>query len=197
MIQTTRGLIQQAPGMRVISMSGLDGTASFIQCPPDTKYYIEANSTGGANFFAANQIATALAPDFPSVGVMIDAYELTQYPPKAGYRFHPGVIVRVCLSSFPRTLSSELPLTDPRNALWPARIKAWTAAASRVYIWLYTQHGTLAPYPNYFVVAENIVYLHTMGVKGFYIERCEINQSINPLRHVHTHQIRAQCMKTD
>ena len=170
MIGTMRGLIKQAPGVRMVSVSGLDGTASYLQCPPDTKYYIEANSTGGANFFAANQIATALAPDFPAVGIMIDAYELTQFPPKAGYRFHPSVIVRVCLGSFPRTLSAELPLTDPRNALWPQRLDAWTAAASRVYVWMYTQHGGLSPFPNYFLVAENIAYLHTKGIKGFYIE---------------------------
>ena len=35
-------------------------------------------------------------------------------------------------------LPKSLPLTDPRNHYWLERLKAWTGAAERVYIWEYT-----------------------------------------------------------
>ena len=173
-----RGLIQQYPNQRIINLGGLDGTSTFIQCPTDVPFMLAANSTGGANFHAANVIAKALASEHPDVLIMIDAYELTQFPPQVGYRFHPNVIVRVCLTGHmgydgdPGTLPGTLPLTDPRNAEWIEWLKRWTAAANRVYIWEYTYHGayTLTPYSNYFVVAENLKTLNQLGVKGWYAE---------------------------
>ena len=69
--------------------------------------------------------------------------ELTQFPPKAGYKFHPQVVPRVAITSEmgydgETGLPKSLPLTDPRNHYWLERLKAWTAAAERVYIWEYT-----------------------------------------------------------
>ena len=112
-----------------------------------------------------------------SLAIMIDAYEMTQFPPKAGYKFHPAVIVRVALTSemgydghygLPKSLS----LTDPRNMDWMTRLKAWTSAANRVYIWQYTYHGkyVLTPLPNYFIVAEDIATLNSLGIKGWFSE---------------------------
>ena len=103
--------------------------------------------------------------------------ELTQFPPKAGYKFHSQVVPRVALTSEmgfdgESGLPKSLPLTDPRNGDWLARLKAWTATAQKVYIWEYTYHGayTLSPLPNYFVVAENLATLHSLGVRGWFSE---------------------------
>ena len=176
-----RAMIQRHPaGEReslIFNMGGLDGTATFIQCPSDAPFMLSANSTGGANFHAANVVAAAIATDHPTVRVMVDAYEMTQFPPKAAFRFHPNVIVRVCVTSEmgydgQNGLPKELPLTDARNAYWLARLKAWRAAADTVYVWDYTQHAsyTTTPLPNYFITAENFKTFHSLGVKGWFAE---------------------------
>ena len=143
-----------------------------VSGPTDVPYSIKANSTGGGNFFAANQLAADLEADLPNVSIMIDAYEMTQFPPTMGFKFHPRVIVRVALTSEmgydgENGLPKSLPLTDPRNRHWVQRLKAWTAAATRVYIWQYTYHGRYVPtpLPNYFVVAEDLVFLHSLGIR--------------------------------
>ena len=172
-----RALIKQYPDLRTFNLGGMDGTAVRIQCPSDQPFVADANSTGGANFYAANTIAAALADDYPDVRILIDAYSMTQFPPKAGYKFHPNVIVRVCLTSemgygAEHGVPKELPLTAPENADWLMRLKRWTAAADTVYIWDYTQHGryVATPFPNYFVVAEDMKTFHDFGVKGWFAE---------------------------
>jgi hypothetical protein len=172
-----RALIKQYPDLRTFNLGGMDGSAVRIQCPSDEPFVAAANSTGGANFHAANTIAAALADDYPNVRILIDAYSMTQFPPKAGYKFHPNVIVRVCLTSEmgygeEHGVPKELPLTDPQNADWLLRLKRWTDAADTVYIWDYTQHGryVATPFPNYFVVAEDFKTFHQFGVKGWFAE---------------------------
>ena len=73
-----RALMKKHPDTKLISLSGLDGTSTFIQCPTDVPFAIAANSTGGGNFYAANQIAKDLADDFPDLSIMILACE---WPP--------------------------------------------------------------------------------------------------------------------
>ena len=108
-------------------------------------------------------------------GLPID--EMTQFPPKRGFKFHPNVIVQVALTSEmgydgESGLPKSLPLTDPRNSDWLHRLSSWSAAADRVYIWQYTYHGryTFTPLPNYFLVAEDLATLSSLGVKGWFAE---------------------------
>jgi hypothetical protein len=150
MTDNIRALIQQHPNDRIFNLGGMDGSASRIQCPSDAPLMTAANSTGGANFAAANAIAAALARDHPEVRILVDAYYMTQFPPRVGWKFHHNVIVRACLTSTmgyggEAGLPKELPLTDARNADWIARLKAWRLAAQTVYVWDYTQVKRTTP----------------------------------------------------
>jgi hypothetical protein len=144
MTATIRTLVRKYPQTRRISLAGLDGTSTFIQCPSDVPYMKAANSTGGGAFFAANEIAKALADTDPDLVIMIQAYEMLQFPPKDGFKFHPNVGVQVCLTSEMGYdgyggLPKSLPLTDPQNSHWLKRLTRWKELTSHVYVWEYTQ----------------------------------------------------------
>jgi hypothetical protein len=76
MVSNIHELVQKYPQTRRISLAGLDGTSTFIQCPSDVPYMKAANSTGGGAFFAANEIAKALADTHPDLVLIIQAYPL-------------------------------------------------------------------------------------------------------------------------
>jgi hypothetical protein len=119
MTANIRELVRKYPQTRRISLAGLDGTSTFIQCPSDVPYMKAANSTGGGVFFAANEVAKALADTDSDLILIIQAYEMLQFPPKDDFKFHPNVGVQVCRARPPRG--------GPRLARWPDPRWATTA----------------------------------------------------------------------
>jgi hypothetical protein len=64
------------------------------------------------------------------------------------------------------------PLYDPSNAAFNADMIGWSAISNRTYIWNYVTNfrAYLQPFPNYYVVGENIKYYSAKGVKGLFEE---------------------------
>ena len=123
----------------MIVVDQMDGNQlPWLICPTDRATNVRLNSTGGAMFEAVNQVAAALESEFPTVTIMTEAYEASQFVPDSTFRFRPNVAVRVamaaeCHEGVPRSL----PLTDHRNELWMERLRAWKRAAPRVYTYIY------------------------------------------------------------
>ena len=72
------------------------------------------------------------------------AYHGSREPPK-NLRLGKNVMIRVCLD----TVDQSAPLSHPRNAEWARRLRAWRAAAPRVWVWDYLTMGAynVAPLP--------------------------------------------------
>jgi hypothetical protein len=119
------------PGARIISISQNDN-GRYCQDPAELAVITAEGSPMGPLLRAVNQIAKALAADFPLVAVDTLAYQWSQ-PPPTGTKPEPNVIIRLCdIHS-----NMGMPLTDLSNAAFMKVIDGWSAITNRIYIWNY------------------------------------------------------------
>eukprot|EP01051_Picozoa_sp_SAG22_P006310 SAG22_NODE_407_length_10957_cov_5.081691_3_plen_451_part_00 len=129
LVQAVLGVLNQSRSVLrpIATIAQMDGNE--LACPLDHALNVAENSTGGAQFHAINRIAAAVAADFPNATVSTLAYHGSREPPKK-LRLLPNVMVRVCLD----TVDQSAPLSHRRNADWAARLRAWTAAAPKIWV---------------------------------------------------------------
>ena len=192
LIENVRYILRHQPDATLISVSQEDN-GNYCRTKEELAL-IEAEGTlGGALFHAVNNIAAAVADEFPHVSVITLAYWWS-FPAPRKLKMHPNVIVRASTihADFALPLDDPAALAnDPRKPPDPGRPPAdcqplctdgwpstalglanWSTVARKTYVWDYAVNFQqfLGPYPSWAALGSNMRFYHEHNVKGFYRE---------------------------
>ena len=161
-----RALLRAQPDANIISVSQNDNF-EYCKSPKEQAINAEEGSQMGALLRAVNQIAAAIAPEFPHVAIDTLAYQWSRPAPKKTSPL-PNVIVRLC--SIECDFAHDL--SHPNNAPFQVDMANWAKISNRTYIWDYITNfgGYFIPFPNWYVLGDNIAFFHKHGVKGVFEE---------------------------
>jgi hypothetical protein len=161
-----KGYLRQQPNANIISVSQNDNH-NYCNDSAEAAIISQEGSPMGPLLRAVNQIADAIADEFPHVAVDTLAYQYTRPAPRITQP-RPNVIIRLCNIE----CNFAAPLTDPSNAPFQKDMTDWGRISRRTWIWNYvTNFGAyVKPFPNYYVLSANIRYLVSHGVVGLYEE---------------------------
>ena len=157
------------PKATIVSVSQNDNTLS-CEDPAELAANEAEGTPGGALFRAVNVIAEALEEEFPSVRIDTLAYQWSLPAPKL-LKPHHNVITRIC--------ALDVNLAQPvQTSRWQADVafrkafEAWAAISNRTYIWSYIANyeSTIAPFPDWYTVGQNLAYYAAHGVQGIFAE---------------------------
>ena len=127
-VQAKRFLSTQ-PDARIVSISQNDN-GRYCHDPAELKIIQEEGSPSGPLLRAVNQVAKALATEFPLVAVDTLAYQWSQQPPTKTVPEH-NVIIRLCdINS-----NAGMPLTHHSNTPFRNVLTSWSGITDRIYIW--------------------------------------------------------------
>ena len=124
----------------------------------------------GLMLWFVNQIADAVAPDYPDVVIDTFAYQYTRHAP-TGIAPRNNVCVRLC--SIECCFSHAL--NDPNckdNVAFMQDLSDWSKISKRLYVWDYVTNfiQTLGIFPNFGVLRQNIETFRENNVVGLYEE---------------------------
>jgi len=171
-IAKVREVLKANPGVRFISVAQNDG-APLCECPLCSAVTEEQGSKSGPLLNFVNQIADAIAPDFPDVKITTLAYLDTFMPPK-NIKPRPNVVIHLATDSH----AWEQPfLTVDETQKFQTALKAWNALGAHIFIWDYTVNYShfLAPMPDMPVVTPDMRFYIAHGVTGIMLEGAYIN----------------------
>ncbi len=156
--------LEKNPEATIVSVSQNDWYRP-CQCENCQALVAAQGSEAGPMIALANYIAAAIARDYPHVAVDTLAYQYSRKAPKS-QRPLPNVIVRLCSIE----CSFAQPLTAPQNEAFANDIRDWSRLTDRLYIWNYNTNFAAypQPFPNYFVLADNVQFFKANGVKGVF-----------------------------
>ena len=161
-----RAILAAEPDSMILSVSQND---NYNRCRTDAEERINdaEGSPMGALLRAVNTIADAVKDDWPHVAIDTLAYQWSR-PATKLTRPRPNVIVRLC------TIECDFgrPLTHPHNAPFQRDMEAWARISNRTWIWNYVTNfqNYYSPFPDWWVLTENIRYFHEHGVTGIFEE---------------------------
>ena len=148
-----------------ISISQNDN-CTYCECPECKKTDEEEGSPAGTLLRFVNNVADAIAKEFPDVRVDTLAYQYTRALPKIS-RPAPNVTIRLCSIEccFRHPIDDT---TVQENAAFCTDIKNWSSICDKLYIWDYCtnfKHYSM-PQPNYDVLRRNMKFFADHNVKG-------------------------------
>ncbi len=161
---TVPGILRAQPNATIISISQNDDT-DYCKTGADQAVALEEGSPAAPLLRAVNFVADAIKDEFPNVAIDTLAYQYTRPAPNKT-KPRDNVIVRLCSIE----CNFLKPLTDQSNAAFTRDIVNWNKISDRLYIWDYVVdfHAWLMPWPNYNVLAPNIRFFASHGVKGIF-----------------------------
>lgn len=115
------------------------------------------------------KFVNTVAAHFPDRLIDTLAYQYSRKPPK---NVVPAKNVRVRLCSIECCFSHPLEGDCPRNRAFRDDLVAWSKVTDNLYIWDYVTNFAhyLLPFPNLHVLAPNLRFFATHGVKGVFEE---------------------------
>jgi len=140
-------------------------------------------SPSGPVIWFANNVAEAIAEEFPDLLIHTFAYQYTRTAPK-NIKPHKNVIVRLCTIEccFSHPLDGRLPQGSAPiehkhekcqcgtqgETLFMKDLREWSRICDRLYIWDYVTNfrNYLMPFPNFAVLKTNLQIFRDLGVKG-------------------------------
>jgi hypothetical protein len=168
-IERVKRWMREHPEANVIDVSQSD-TGYWCQCP-SCKVLNDAEGSPSASIIKfVNAIAEAIEGEHPHVKVETLAYQYSRKPPKTlkppPQRDHQALRHRVPL----RPPARHLPLRGEQAV--QEDLEERRKIAPTLYIWDYTTNFAhyLQPFPNLFVLQENIKYYAEHSVKGVFAE---------------------------
>jgi hypothetical protein len=166
-IEEVRKRMRDYPEATVFSVSQNDWF-NYCQCDKCTAL-AEAEGTQMAPVLSlVNQVAAAVADEFPDKLVDTLAYQYTRKAPKT-MRPEPNVVIRLCSieccfsHSFEECDSSE-------NVSFVQDVKDWSQVCDRLWVWNYNTSFSnyFTPYPNLRVRNDNIKFYADHNVTGIF-----------------------------
>lgn len=162
-----RKRMAEHPEATVFSVSQNDWH-NYCQCEACTRLAEEEGSQMAPVLQLVNQVARAVAVEFPDKVIDTLAYQYTRKPPKT-LRPEPNVIIRLCSieCDFAHPFSER---TTPENRAFCDDLEAWAQVANRLWIWNYNTSFSsyLTPFPNLYVRGPNIRYMIENNVRGIF-----------------------------
>ena len=173
-IERLRKEIEEHPEASIFSVSQNDWGAP-CQCPECARIDEEEGSHAGTLIRFVNEVANAIAEDYPNVIIDTLAYHYSRHAPKT--RPAPNVAVRIC--------SIECCFSHPLAECVHSRMKEgslamektfqddmrdWAKICNRMHVWDYTTNFRhyLNPRPNLHVLQKNIQFFLENGVTGLF-----------------------------
>lgn len=160
-------VIANNPDYWVYSLSQ-DDHQFMCQCDKCRALEEQYGGHSGLLIWFVNQVADAIKPIYPDKYISTFAYQYTRQAP-TGISPRDNVVIRLC--------SIECCFAHPieqceHNESFIRDIKAWSALASRLYIWDYVVNFRqyLAPCPNFGVLADNIKTFQKYNAIGLHEE---------------------------
>ena len=160
-------VINDNPNYWVYSLSQNDNQL-FCQCEKCTALANQYGGQSGLLLWFVNQVADYIKEYYPQKYISTFAYQYTRGVPK-NIKPAENVVIRLC--------SIECcfghPLSEcEHNKSFMHDLREWSKVAERLYIWDYVVNFRqyLAPYPNFYVLAENVKTYKEHNVIGLYEE---------------------------
>ncbi len=167
----TLDYLSKHPTCKIVSISQNDSwgdfTENFCKCDNCRKIYErEGNTDAGVLLTFVNQIADAVAEQYPDVLVHTFAYKSTVKPP-LHIKPRSNVIVQLCLSHKPHwtMLSNEESCICCKESF-----DAWKKISHKLHIWTYlVNHGFyFSPVANLESIYVDTTYMLQAGVYGIF-----------------------------
>lgn len=184
-IEGVRRWMRERPDLTIFSVAQNDWY-NPCGCPACRSLDEREGSGAGTMIWFVNQVADAIAAEFPGNFIHTFAYLYTRKAPRT-LRPRPNVIVRLCsieaCFSHPlqtcayaaddidveETSARTFRRTDNRFA---HDLAAWGKICGQLYIWDYTTNfaNYLQPFPNLHVLQPNLKLYQRMGVTGVFAQ---------------------------
>lgn len=169
-INEVRGLLEENPGARIVSLTQGDTMRSFCQCANCRAIDRRNGAHSGTIISFVNQVAEAFEKEYPDLKFDTFAYRYSRTPPKK-VRPRKNVIVRLCSIECCFSHPLDTP-RDPLNVRFCRDIRNWAAICDTLFIWDYTTNywQYLGPFPNFGVLQPNMRFFVQNHAKGVYEE---------------------------
>lgn len=168
--------IDEHPDTTIFSLSQNDWWNN-CECAHCREIDEAEGSAAGSLIHFVNQIAAVVGERYPHVVIDTLAYQYTRKAPKK-LRPLPNVCVRLC--SIECCFAHPLRECDtlcsfsnrPHSDSFQKDLQDWAKVCDRLYVWDYVVnfHHYLMPFPNFYVLADNIRYFIENNVKGIFEE---------------------------
>ncbi len=166
-IAYVRNVLKQNTNTELLSISKNDNT-TVCHCARCEKLRTEEGSDMANQLVLVNQVAEAIAGEYPRVTIDTLAYLVTIKVPKT-MRPRKNVAIRLCNDDVG---SWQHPFTPAEQCDIAKLLTAWSAVHDRIYIWDYNVNFShyLAPMPNLDVMAANIRFWITNHAEGVMLQ---------------------------
>ena len=157
------------PSRTLVGMSQND-YSMWCHCPECRaciKHY--GNAPIAPHLELVNQVAQAVAKEFPQVKLVILGYHQTQQPP-VGMKIEPNIRIWFCITDD----------SNPNHHLAPAQcsksiadnLEAWRQLVQEIEIWDYMVDFSnyFMPYPSFYAIAANLRFFHEKKCLGVMIQ---------------------------
>lgn len=194
-LENLKEVIRAHPEAKIFSVSQNDSLSHGCNCPACAAVDREEGSHMGSLLRFVNRIAAAIEPEFPDVLIDTLAYTYTRKAPRLT-RPRRNVIIRLCSIEccFSHPIGScsdkekDLFAGDPLAPSQPFAqdLEDWSRICDRLYIWDYTTNfaNFAGTFPNFDVIAPNIRFFASHGVRGVFEQGCytTISPEFGPLK---------------
>ena len=167
-----RKRMREHPEATVFSVSQNDWF-NPCECPECTRLEEAEGTKIAPVLWLVNQVANAVADEFPDKLIDTLAYAYTRKAPKT-MRPAPNVIVRLCSIECCFAHSFEA-CDSPVNKAFVKDVEAWSHVADRLWVWNYNTSFAhyFVPYPNLRVRDDNIRCFVRHNVRGSFEQDAE------------------------
>ena len=168
-VKRVKEWIKKRPTCKVFSVAQNDW-ANNCTCPKCREMDEKEGSPSGSIIYFVNRIAEEIEKEYPDVLIHTFAYQYSRRAPKF-IRPRNNVIVRLCNieASWDEPMQKKYENDkDSYSAEFVQNIIDWGKITKNLYIWDYACNFSyyILPFPNYYVLAENLKFYHECKVNG-------------------------------
>ncbi len=161
--------LRDTPALRLIQL-GQGDNEHYCRCDSCAAIDAREESHMGALLTGVNQVAEAVAQEFPDAVIGTLAYKYSSKPPKT-LRARDNVRIQLCSIE----CSVTRPLTDPtstRNVEFVQYMRLWRERAAHISVWTYATNfwEFLLPGPSLSILDDNIRHYVDSGVSQFFVQ---------------------------
>lgn len=160
--------MSENPDIRQFNFSQMD-YYNYCECDNCRAINEKYVTTGGTQFWFANELAKRTSKVYPDKLISTLAYTYTEEPPK-DLEMHPNVAVWLC-HMYPSCDSHPIN-TCPLNADYKRRAIEWSKICSHIYIWHYIVDFAhyYVPFPNFRAISADLKFYRDIGVEGLFLQ---------------------------
>ena len=161
LLEAALAALRKQPDPRVISITQNDGEMTFCECAGCTGFIREHGNKSDLLMDVVNEVADAVAREFPKVRVETLAYSITLDPPVTVVP-RKNVLIRFC----PSRADNSQPMDSPANASKSAPFKVWRKFGNPLAVWTYETDFKrfYLPFPNWRGLLHDLRFYADQGV---------------------------------